>query len=192
MTAVFGPNGIGKTTFLKLITGLIKPTSGNVILNTNQIGFLAQRNTLDIHFPITLYEMVEMGQVSSTALPVKTALERVGLWNMRYKYLDELSGGQFQRALFARLIVQNPEFILLDEPFNAVDCQTLNYLIEQLKLWHKEGKTILVVLHDFDLIQKHFKECIFVGHDFIKKLTVKDISFEKMTQMMFCGQHYAS
>jgi len=192
MTAIFGPNGIGKTTFLKLISGLIKPCSGNIQSDIKKIGFLTQRNALDIHFPITLYELVEMGEVSKNSLPVQTALETVDLWSMRHKYLDELSGGQFQRGLFARLIVQNPDLILLDEPFNAVDCQTLNYLLNQINIWHKEGKTILAVLHDFDLIKKHFDDCIFMGHDFVKKLKVKDVSFEKMTQMMFCGQHYAS
>ena len=192
LTAIFGPNGIGKTTFLKLISGLLKSTSGHITIDTQKIGFLVQRNALDVHFPMTVYELAEMGQISSDPASIQYALDTVDLWNIRHKYLDEISGGQFQRALFARLIVQNPDLILLDEPFNAIDCQTLNYLMKQIQLWHSLEKTILVVLHDFDLIQKYFQNCIFIGSHFVKQLDVKDVTYEKMTQMMFCGQHYAA
>lgn len=191
LTAVFGPNGIGKTTFLKLISGLIPSTSGTIKIASDHVGFLVQRNTLDIHFPMKLSDLAEMGSLmNKNHTSIKYALETVDLWNIRDKYLDEISGGQFQRGLFARLIVQNPELILLDEPFNAIDCQTLNYLIKQIQIWHSYEKTILVVLHDFDLIQRYFEECIFIGAGFVRKLNVRDISYEKMTQMMFCGQHY--
>lgn len=192
LTAIFGPNGIGKTTFLKLISGLLKPTSGLIEIETQKIGFLVQRNALDVHFPMTVYELAEMGLMCSDTASVKYALKMVDLWNIRHKYLDEISGGQFQRALFARLIVQNPDLILLDEPFNAIDCQTLNYLMKQIQIWHSLEKTVLVVLHDFDLIQNNFQNCIFIGSHFVKQLDVKDVTHEKMTQMMFCGQHYVA
>lgn len=191
LVAIFGPNGIGKTTLLKLLSGLIKPLHGNIEINTNKIGFLVQRNVLDPHFPLTLEELVGMGHICDDMTCVETAMRAVDLWNIRHKYPDEISGGQFQRALFARMIVQNPDLILLDEPFNAVDCQTLNHLIVQIKKWHTEGKTVLVVLHDYDLIQTHFEECIFLGAHFVKKLKIKEMTHEKMTQMLFCGQHYA-
>lgn len=193
LTAVFGPNGIGKTTFLKLISGMINPCAGTITIDTDKIGFLVQRNALDIHFPLTLMELADMGHLGNKdGASSQYALKAVDLWSIRHKYLDEISGGQFQRGLFARLIVQNPDLILLDEPFNAIDCQTLNYLLKQIQIWHGYEKTILVVLHDFDLIQKYFEECIFIGSDFVRKLKVSDITYEQMTQMMFCGQHYAS
>jgi len=192
LTAIFGPNGIGKTTFLKLISGLTKPSKGKIALETDQIGFLVQRNALDIHFPMTVYDLAAMGSLTNDVAAIEYALRAVDLWDIQHKYLDEISGGQFQRALFARVIVQNPELILLDEPFNAIDCQTLNYLMAQIQQWHLREKTVLVVLHDFDLIQKHFHECIFIGSHFVKKLDMADMTHEKMTQMMFCGQHYVS
>ena len=192
LTAIFGPNGVGKTTFLKLLSGLMKPSSGSITVDTKSIGFLVQRNRLDVHFPFTVYQLAEMGAFGEDTACIEYALKTVALWDIRHKYLDEISGGQFQRALFARLIVQNSHLILLDEPFNAVDCQTLHYLIHQIQLWHEEGKTILVVLHDFELIKKYFQKCIFIGSHFIESLNVHEINYEKMTQMIFCGKHYGA
>lgn len=199
LTAIFGPNGIGKTTFLKIIADMHKPTSGSVECYSHNIGFLVQRNWLDLSFPITLFDVVSMGILNrhnwiksiskDEEIKIERALEQVGLLECKERYIGELSGGQFQRMLFARLIVQDPEIILLDEPFSAVDCKTLMYLIEQIQKWHAQKKTILVVLHDFDLVQQYFDECIFIAENFVKKLSAKEVSHELMTQMLFCGKH---
>lgn len=200
LTAIFGPNGIGKTTFLKLIAKMHHATTGCVDCKSNNIGFLVQRNWLDLNFPISVYDVASMGflkekkwlqsKPKNSHNIIRAALKKVGLEQHEQSYVGELSGGQFQRLLFARIIIQDPEIILLDEPFNAIDCQTLIYLIEQIQEWHQQQKTILVVLHDFDLIKQYFEECIFITDQFIKKFMVKDINHEQMNQMLFCGKHY--
>jgi zinc/manganese transport system ATP-binding protein len=94
---------------------------------------------------------------------VLQALVAVGLENFQTRPLDTLSGGQMQRALFARVIVQNADLILLDEPFNAVDERTIIDLIDLIKAWHREGRTVVVVLHDFDLVRQHFPETLLLA-----------------------------
>jgi len=87
---------------------------------------------------------------------VAAAAETVGLVNRLARSVDELSVGELQRALFARLIVQDATVILLDEPFAAVDAQTVSVLLSQVTQWHEEGRTIIVALHDLDLVRSHF------------------------------------
>ena len=94
---------------------------------------------------------------------VSHALLSVGLSGFETRPLDTLSGGQLQRALFARVLVQDADIILLDEPFNAIDAKTVGDLIEVIHRWHGDNLTVMVVAHDLDLVRQHFPETLLLA-----------------------------
>jgi zinc/manganese transport system ATP-binding protein len=94
---------------------------------------------------------------------VLKALMAVGLEGFEKRSIDTLSGGQMQRALFARVLVQDADLILLDEPFNAVDARTLSDLIGLIKHWQGQSRTVMVVVHDLDLVREHFPEALLMA-----------------------------
>jgi len=156
LTAVVGPNGAGKSTLLKGVVGSLPPLSGQVslgALESHDVSYLPQQSEVDRLFPISVYELVSMGlwrdigafgRVSHThRARIKEALAAVGLENFEKRAIGSLSGGQLQRALFARLLLQDSPLVLLDEPFNAIDASTTADLINVVKHWHGEGRTIL-------------------------------------------------
>ncbi|HEY0275899.1 MAG TPA: metal ABC transporter ATP-binding protein, partial [Paenirhodobacter sp.] len=98
---------------------------------------------------------------------VSDALMAVGLQGFEARPLDALSGGQLQRALFARAIVQDADLILLDEPFNAVDERTVEDLLHLVAHWHTEGRTVLAVLHDLSLVRAHFPQAVVLARELI-------------------------
>lgn len=176
LTAIVGPNGGGKSTLIKAIQGLIKPYEGSVTHNCQkqcEAAYLPQKNKLDDTFPLTVREIVGMGlwvhrgsfqsYSQSDHDLIDESLMRVGLDRAQHKRIDELSGGQFQRMLFARIYVQNASLIILDEPFTAIDSRTCEHLLDIIKEWHKFGKTILVVLHNLDLVEKYFPQTLLIG-----------------------------
>ncbi|GAB4089493.1 metal ABC transporter ATP-binding protein [Hydrogenophaga soli] len=180
LVAVVGPNGAGKSTLVKALAGLLRPMQGLVEgLPTRQprlwgrraasdlrVAYLPQQAEMDRSFPITVTDMVAMGlwhevgalgRLSATQHHrVQHALEGVGLSGFGHRTIATLSGGQFQRALFARLSLQDAPVILLDEPFVGVDSRTVRDLMQLLLRWHAQGRTVLAVLHDMDLVQAHF------------------------------------
>jgi zinc/manganese transport system ATP-binding protein len=180
MLAVAGPNGAGKSTLLKGITRAIKPLGGSIRLcgiKHREIAYLPQRTSLDITFPITVFDMVAMGMWQAVGAfggfgkkrnaRVAQALHRVGMTGMEHRPIGTLSGGQAQRALFARLLLQDASLILLDEPFNAIDSTSVRDLMALIHSWHEEGKTILVVLHDLNLIRSAFSETILLARELV-------------------------
>ena len=178
LTAVAGPNGAGKSTLLKVLAGVIKPQKGFVRLDPSikgKIGYLTQTSAIKRDFPINVAQAVSAGlwpEIGSFGRitdghkrRVAAALDEVGLAGFEERQLGSLSGGQFQRMLFARLIVQDPQVVLLDEPFAAVDAETIGKLIQILLAWHKQGRTLICVLHDLLLIRKYFPESfVLAGH----------------------------
>lgn len=180
LVAVVGPNGAGKSTLVKALAGLLRPMQGHVEgLPTRQprlwgrraaselrVAYLPQQAEMDRSFPITVTDMVamglwhEVGALGRLSAPqrhrVQHALEGVGLSGFGHRTIATLSGGQFQRALFARLSLQDAPVILLDEPFVGVDSRTVRDLMQLLLRWHAQGRTVLAVLHDMDLVQAHF------------------------------------
>lgn len=195
LTAIAGPNGAGKSTLLKLIVGTLKPRSGRIEIAKNiSMAYLPQATSLQHDFPLSVLQAVctgfwsAVGNVGSITAEMKIrageALAEVGLRGFEERQLSSLSGGQFQRLLFARVIVQNADLILLDEPFAAVDAETTGRLIQLLLNWHRQGKTIICVLHDLLLIQKYFPDsfvlagkCLGHGHTH-KMLEEKLLSFD--------------
>ena len=98
---------------------------------------------------------------------VERAIAAVGLTGLEVRTISELSGGQLQRALFARLLLQKGKLILLDEPFNAVDAKTLKDLLEVIKSWHAEGTTVVAVLHDHETVRAHFPETLMMARELV-------------------------
>lgn len=174
LTAVVGANGSGKSTLMKGIVGVLKPMAGTCLNTRNaRIAYLPQQSELDRSFPARVVDLVSLGLWPRRGLlgrftkqdreEVSKALKAVGLEGFEKRPIDTLSGGQLQRALFARVLVQDAELILLDEPFNAVDARTVNDLIELIKRWHGENRTVIVVVHDLDLVRAHFPETLLLA-----------------------------
>lgn len=178
--AIVGPNGAGKSTLLKALTTEIAPLQGQVRLGFNlqkDLAFLPQQADMDRGFPITVYDLVAMGAWprigawrkvdSAEHKRIQYALEKVGLSGFAARRIHTLSGGQFQRALFARMILQEASVILLDEPFAAVDSDTTQALLALILEWHEQGRTVIAVLHEMEMVQKHFPQCVLLGGQLI-------------------------
>jgi zinc/manganese transport system ATP-binding protein len=174
LLAVVGGNGSGKSTLMKGIVGLLKPMGGACTVASGiRIAYLAQQSSLDRSFPAQVRDLVSLGlwprrgllarHTAEDRQTVSKALAAVGLEGFEKRPIDTLSGGQLQRALFARVLVQDADLILLDEPFNAIDAKTLIDLIALIKSWHGEGRTILVVVHDLDLVRENFPAALLLA-----------------------------
>lgn len=174
LTAVVGANGSGKSTLMKGIIGVLKPMDG-AILNAGaaSIAYLPQQSELDRSFPARVVDLVSLGLWPRRGLlgrfkpedreAVGKALSAVGLEGFEKRPIDTLSGGQLQRALFARVLVQDAELILLDEPFNAIDARTVVDLVALIKRWHGEKRTVMVVAHDLNLVRENFPETLLLA-----------------------------
>ena len=167
LTAVVGANGAGKSTLLAAIAGVKRLAGGVVDRPARQrVAYLPQLAAIDREYPLTVSELITLGawrefgafRSPGAALRARAAAvaERVGLAERLGRPIGEISVGELQRALFARLILQDAAVILLDEPFAAVDAQTISVLLDQIVQWHQDGRTVIAVLHDLDLVQAHF------------------------------------
>lgn len=182
MTALTGINGIGKSTLLKTLAGLILPVSGEykIKLSQNNIGWLSQHSELELRMPITVFELVAMGcwpycgwfrKINKSLYSkIEYALHTVNMLSLANNSPQTLSGGQLQRALFARILIQKSKLWLLDEPFSGIDIQTISLLMSILQKQNKNGTTILVVLHDHQLLNRYFKNIIFMNNKEIKNI----------------------
>ena len=176
LMAIVGPNGAGKTTLLRAIAGLHAPAEGRVSL-AGRVALLPQAAMIDRAFPICCRDVVLLGlwgQVGPfAAMPpgsdvrAEEALAAVGLSGFGKRPIGSLSAGQFQRLLFARLLLQDAPILLLDEPFTAVDARTAADLLAIIRRWHGEGRTILAVLHDLDLVRAEFPEALLLAREAI-------------------------
>lgn len=175
LTAVVGPNGAGKSTLLKGLTGALKPLGGRVDLAAarDRIAYLPQQSEIDRSFPIAVFDLVAMGLWSEVgafgglsrrqSARVDEAIAAVGLTGFETRAIGTLSGGQMQRTLFARLLLQDASLVLLDEPFTAIDAKTTADLIGVVERWHGEGRTILAVLHDIEAVRAHFPRTLLLA-----------------------------
>jgi zinc/manganese transport system ATP-binding protein len=174
LTAVVGPNGAGKTTLLASIAGVHRGIEGRVEV-AGRVALLPQAAALDRAFPIDCLDVVMLGHWSrsgafgAVAAPARAAarqaLASVGLEGFERRPVGSLSAGQFQRVLFARLLVQDADIILLDEPFNAVDARTAADLSGLVRRWHGEGRTIVAVLHDLELVREAFPQALLLARE---------------------------
>ena len=176
--AVVGPNGSGKSTLLKGLAGLIRPLTGSIDLDglrRRDIAYLPQDHGVDLSFPITLGDLAALGLWSRRGLfggvtaadraRVASALETVGLEGFAGRGVDQVSGGQLQRALFARVLVQDARLILLDEPFAALDHRTTQDLVELIRRWPSEGRTVVMVLHELDLVRRLCPQALLLARE---------------------------
>jgi len=178
LVALVGPNGAGKSTLIKALAGQLRPISGALSgLAGQRIAWLPQHNGLDPSFPIDVRRMVAMGLWHRVGALGRfsaehrrlcdQALAAVGLTGFESRGLDTLSGGQLQRALFARLILQDAPVVLLDEPFAAVDNRTSADLLALLHRWQHQGKTVIVVLHDLAQVRAHFPLSLLLARELV-------------------------
>jgi zinc/manganese transport system ATP-binding protein len=180
LTAVVGPNGSGKSTLFKGIMGFLHPMEGHVHLDgveREEIAYLPQLCDVDRSFPATVFELVSLGLwrrrgIFGRLTPedrarVTDALKAVGLGGFAGQTIDSLSGGQVQRALFARVLLQDAKLILLDEPFTAIDMKTTEELIDVIHRWHGEKRTVVAILHDLDLVRRHFPDALLIARELV-------------------------
>jgi len=177
LTAVVGPNGAGKSTLLKGIAGALRPFSGRIELSGGRrarIAYLPQIAELDRSFPLAVYDLVAMGLCARAGLfgsirskdhTIAEAIAAVGLTGFERRPIATLSGGQMQRALFARLLLQDARVILLDEPFTAIDSKTTADLLDLVRRWHAEERTVVAVLHDLDLVRQAFPRALLIARE---------------------------
>jgi zinc/manganese transport system ATP-binding protein len=178
LMAVVGPNGAGKSTLFKGIVGVLKPLAGRIErdgLDARDIAYLPQVAEIDRSFPINVYDMVSMGLWRRAGLfggigaqardRVHRAITAVGLAGFEQRAIGTLSGGQMQRMLFARLLLQDARVIVLDEPFNAIDAKTSADLLDLVRRWHSEQRTVLAALHDIDLVKESFPQTLLLARE---------------------------
>jgi zinc/manganese transport system ATP-binding protein len=176
LLAIVGPNGAGKSTLFRGIAGILKPLAGSIVtdnLDIRDIAYLPQTVDIDRSFPISVYDFVGTGLWRSTGFfggmgkaardKIAQALAAVGLNGFENRPIGTLSGGQMQRMLFARVLLQDARLIVLDEPFNAIDAKTSADLLALVRRWHAEKRTVLAALHDMDLVRANFPETLLLA-----------------------------
>lgn len=176
LTAIVGPNGAGKSTLVKALLRDIPLTAGSIDfgdLHLRDFGYLPQARKIDRNFPVNVLDMVLLGAWRTNGAfgrpcvldieHAREALAIVHLTGFETRPIGALSVGQFQRVLFARLMVQDAKIIVLDEPFAALDAPAIRDLLTLIDAWHAQGRTIIAVLHDIAQVRQHFPATILLG-----------------------------
>lgn len=194
ITGIIGPNGAGKSTLIKAILNLID-FSGEALINGNEakkelgdVAYVQQKSQIDYTFPIKVRECVSLGTYPQLGIfhkvgkkqwaQVDEALAKVNLSEYGDRQISELSGGQFQRVLMARCLVQEADYIFLDEPFVGIDSVSEKIIMENLAGLKKAGKTILIVHHDLSKVHDYFDQLLILN----KKLIAFGQTDEVFTQ----------
>ena len=206
ITGIIGPNGAGKSTLLKAILGLIQ-SSGEILIDgeptkkvLQKIAYVEQKSHIDFTFPITIRECVALGRtVKKKPLQrltkedwekVDAAIEEVGLTDLASRQIGALSGGQFQRVLLARCMVQEAQYIFLDEPFVGIDMLSEKVIMTVIRKWKEEGKTILMVNHDLSKVKEYFDQVILVKHAIVASGKTEDVFIKKYLDDVYGGSVY--
>lgn len=206
ITGIIGPNGAGKSTLLKAILGLIQ-SSGEILIDgeptkkvLQKIAYVEQKSHIDFTFPITIRECVALGRtVKKKPLQrltkedwgkVDAAIEEVGLTDLASRQIGALSGGQFQRVLLARCMVQEAQYIFLDEPFVGIDMLSEKVIMTIIRKWKEEGKTILMVNHDLSKVKEYFDQVILVKHAIVASGKTEDVFVTKYLDDVYGGSVY--
>ena len=183
ITGIIGPNGAGKSTLLKGMLGII-PHEGHAFIEDKEmkkslkkVAYVEQKIHIDYNFPIKVKECVSLGLYPSIPLfhtlkakhweKVAEALEIVGLSDYAERQISQLSGGQFQRVLIARCLVQDADYILLDEPFVGIDSVSEEIIMNTLRELKKAGKTVLIVHHDLGKVAHYFDQVLLLNKELI-------------------------
>ena len=183
ITGIIGPNGAGKSTLIKSMLGII-PHEGHTFIDDKEmkkslkkVAYVEQKIHIDYNFPIKVKECVSLGLYPSIPLfhtlkashwkKVAEALEIVGLSDYADRQISQLSGGQFQRVLIARCLVQEADYILLDEPFVGIDSVSEEIIMNTLRELKKAGKTVLIVHHDLGKVAHYFDQVLLLNKELI-------------------------
>lgn len=177
--SVVGENGSSKTTLIKLILGLLKPTSGSINITASSVGYVPQKlESFNSQFPITVTEVLDchkktLGNHKNIDIP--SALRSVNLYDYRNKLLGSLSGGQQQRALIARALMGNPDVIILDEPSTGVDESNQNEIYNIISQINKVNKkTIISIEHNVHTALKYSTHILKVHNKNVKLYTASE------------------
>ena len=184
---IIGPNGGGKTTLLKIMVGLLRPTRGTVKLfgvdihrfkDWHKIGYVAQKATnFDAKFPATVEEVVLMPKANRER--AHEALRQVDMLEYAQKRIGDLSGGQQQRVFIARALVTQPEVLFLDEPTVGVDATTQEQFYLLLKKLNTEFQlTLVLVSHELDVVAQQATEIACINHELVSYCTPEELSKE--------------
>lgn len=177
ITAIVGPNGAGKSTLLKALLGLAPRVEGRIECTAKRIAYLPQQAEIDRSFPISALDTVLLGRwsrfggfgaaTSADLHDAQHAIEAVGLSGFERRPIDTMSVGQFQRVLFARLLLQDADLVLLDEPFAAIDSKTVADLMVVIRRWQEEKRTVVAVLHDLDQVRRDFPNALLLARELV-------------------------
>lgn len=179
LTALIGPNGAGKSTLLKAIAGVLPVQHGSIdfAIDRRQVAYLPQVVDVDRSFPLRVIDVVDLGHWRKVGAmkrigaqdraASRAAIDAVGLKGLELQPIGKLSVGQFQRVLFARLMVQEAKLILLDEPFNAIDQKTTADLMQIVRDWQAQGRTVVAALHDLEQVRREFPDALLMARELV-------------------------
>ncbi|MCC6754287.1 MAG: metal ABC transporter ATP-binding protein [Saprospiraceae bacterium] len=212
---LIGPNGAGKSTLFKAILQQAPVSSGQILVfgspaseMVTRIAYVPQKDEVDWHFPATVYDVVAMGRYPHKRLLqrfgaedhrlIADAMDQLDIAQLARRQIGALSGGQQQRVFLARALCQHADIYLLDEPFVGVDVKTEQRIIGILKRLAAENKTILVVHHDLESVQRYFDRVILINHRLIacgetaSAFTQENISatYSSPSNLLMSSRHY--
>lgn len=205
LIAIVGPNGSGKTTFIKASLGLVPRASGEIRFfgkpyrkQRSRVGYVPQRESVDWDFPVNALDVVAMGLYRKIGwcLPVTRkykrmamdALDRVGMSSYAHRQISQLSGGQQQRVFLARALVQDADFYLMDEPFVGVDAATERAIVKILRELRTSGKTAMVVHHDLQTVPEYFDEVLLINMRIVAFGPVREVFHEENLRKTYGGK----
>lgn len=192
IVTVVGPNGSGKSTLLRALLGLIRPDSGRINRKPDlRIGYVPQKIQIDPAMPITVSRFLSM-PVKATAQDIEAALARVGIAGLGTRQMSQLSGGQFQRALLARALLQRPELLVLDEPTQGLDQPGIiafYRLIDEVRA--ETGAAVLLVSHDLMIVMRSSDRVICLNGHICCEGTPEHVSASPEYRALFGGAEAA-
>ncbi|MEK7483062.1 MAG: metal ABC transporter ATP-binding protein [Planctomycetota bacterium] len=193
---LIGANGAGKTTFIRTLLGILKPLKGSISRKEGlRVGYVKQRDTLNVTYPFTVFEMVLMGRYGQYSLLRKPAskdlqlveksLQETGIFHLKQTPVRELSGGQKQRVLIARALASEPDLLILDEPTNDMDLVGEEAVLELIQNIHRNtGTSVLLISHLLPVVLRIAEHILFFQNQSIHSLSKKDfVSQNHLTQL---------
>jgi len=205
LIAVVGPNGAGKSTLIKACLGLVPRASGLVEFwgrpykhARRRVGYVPQRESVDWDFPVSALDVVCMGRYRRIGWcrPVTRAhrhaaleaLDRVGIRDLADRQISRLSGGQQQRVFLARAFAQEADLYFMDEPFAAVDAATERAIVDVLRDLRSAGRTVIVVHHDLQTVERYFDELILLNMRIVAAGPVRDVFTQENLRRTYGGR----
>ena len=205
LAGIIGPNGAGKSTLIKAIMGLTPITGGYVKLMgqdfdqiREKVSYVPQRESVDWDFPATVYDLVMMGRYGKLGLfkrprqsdkeVVMDSLRMVNMEGFKNRQISQLSGGQQQRVFLARALAQKADIYFMDEPFAGVDAATEKAIITLLKEMSQQGKTVIVVHHDLQSVEKYFDWILLLNLRLVASGPTSQVFNNKLLQEAYGGK----